>query len=574
VIELVRKGLKETGWDEVSLISLSSSDHSQLEDLVEMLPRELEDQGLAISLPSLRPDAFSERLARGLSQFRRSGLTFAPECGSQRLGAVINKEVSDEALLSAISHAFDAGWRQVKLYFMVGLPTETSDDLQALVDLVQRAAKEGRKKKGRIKVAISPFVAKAHTPFQWEAQASIAEVKEKEQFIVRALRSRNVDVKWRNPEISFLEGVLARGDRALGRVVERAWRKGCRFDEWSEHFRFDLWESAFSDEGIDAEEYLRSRPVEGSLPWDHIDVGVSRAYLAEAKACADAGEVTPDCREGECTGCGLPCEAEGHPFRRLEVPARASPESDEQMAEINYGRRKRRIQHTTQPSAKRYRVKYRKTRIARFLSHLDLMRATLRSVRRAGLPLAYSQGIRPRPKLSFGPPLSVGTSGLAEFFDLQLSRGYPGNLAAALARHMPPGIDVIDAKPIYSKARSLCELITSATYRIEGLAPSILERAESNLAEIMARDEVVVRRTTGGKDCEVDIRPYIASLRVTDGPVLEMTLKLTNKGTARPMEVLREGLAQIAVDPGYLQIERTDLLVDWDGVARSPMDFV
>jgi len=575
VIEIARRGLRESGWDEVSFVSLSSSDYSRLEELVERLPHELGEEQVAISLPSLRPDAFSERLARGLSQFRRTGLTFAPECGSWRLGGVINKQVGEDALLDAIAHAYTAGWRQIKLYFMIGLPTETSDDLQGIVDLTRRAAKVGRKTKGRLKVSISPFVAKAHTPFQWTAQEGIEEMREKELFLRRALRSHNVTVKWRSPEISFLEGVLARGDRQLVRVIERAWRMGCRFDKWTEHFHYDRWERAFSEEDIDPTAYLRARPLDEVLPWDHIDIGVARAFLTEEKARSEAGDVTPDCREQTCVHCGLPCEAEGRPPALLgSARESALPAAEAEAPAATYGRPKRREYRRPQPVATRFRTRFRKTRSARFLSHLDLMRAIIRSVRRAGLPLAYSQGFRPHPRISFGPPLAVGMSGQSEFFDLRLGRGYPGNIAAALAKWMPPGIEVVEAKPIFSKARSLSGLISSATYRVEGIDRATLERIEPRLEEMMACERIVVKRVTEGEASEIDIRPYLSSLRLVDGSALEMTLRFTPTGTARPTEVLTEVMARGTIDIAGLRIERTDLSVEWDGEARSPMDFI
>lgn len=574
VIDLTRRALGESGWDEVSFVSLSSSDYSCLEELVERLPGELGTEEVAISLPSLRPDAFSERLAQGLSRFRRTGLTFAPECGSWRLGGTINKQVGGDALLDAISHAFTAGWRQIKLYFMTGLPTESHEDLQGIVELVRRASKIGRKKRGRLKVSISPFVAKAHTPFQWAAQEGIEETGRRERFIGHALRSRNVEVNWRSPETSHLESVLARGDRALGRVIERAWRSGCRFDKWTEHFRFDLWQQAFSAEGIDPAAYLEARSVGGPLPWDHIDVGVSRSFLIEERARAEAGEVTADCREGSCVGCGLPCEAQGRPESlRVSLEGGAVPAGSGSF-KAAYGRPRKPLHRQARPIATRFRTRYKKDYRARFLSHLDMTRAVIRSVRRAGLPLAYSQGFHPRPKISFGPPLAVGMSGDSEFFDLQLSQGYPGNIATALAREMPPGLQIVEAKPIFSKARSLSGLLTLATYRVHGLDEGILRRIEPRLAEVLSRKQIVVRRATEAKESEVDIRSYIASLQVIGGRVLEMTLRLTERGTARPTEVLREIVSDGPVDLGMLHIERISLSVEWDGVARSPMEFV
>ncbi|HEX3012224.1 MAG TPA: TIGR03960 family B12-binding radical SAM protein [Syntrophomonadaceae bacterium] len=300
--------IASTGYDEISLASLSTLDYSAINCLAHDLVDEFSDKGIGISLPSLRVDAFSIDLANEVQKVRKTTLTLAPEAGTQRLRDVINKNISEEDLTRAVEAAFKSGWLGVKLYFMFGLPTETEADLDGILDLVQKVKSIGNRYSRRpveIRASLACFVPKAHTPFQWQAQDSIVSLDNKKKYL-RASRYKNIKISFHDSRTSFLEGVIARGDRRLAEVIYEAWEKGCKFDGWSEYFRFDTWMEAFRTIGIDPEFYTeRVRHYDEIFPWDFIDTGVSKKYLQLENEKATRGETTPDCRTGGCAGCGI-----------------------------------------------------------------------------------------------------------------------------------------------------------------------------------------------------------------------------------------------------------------------------
>lgn len=301
-----------TGYEEVSLTSLSTADHSQLEEVLRRLSRRLQGTGVAISVPSLRVDSFTLSLARLLGEGRKSGLTFAPEAGSQRLRDVINKNVTEQELLDTVTAAFGAGWRRVKLYFMLGLPTETDDDVAAIGELVGRvvhAARDATPKDERggvrVAVSVSTFVPKAHTPFQWAGQLPAEAVLHRQRVLRDSMPRKGVELSWHDARVSFLEAVLARGDRRIADGIEAAWRSGAVFDAWTERFSLERWTSAFESVGIDAEA-VATQPFEHApLPWSHIDSGLSEVFLRAEWDRALAEETTADCTFEGCTGCGV-----------------------------------------------------------------------------------------------------------------------------------------------------------------------------------------------------------------------------------------------------------------------------
>ena len=298
---------ESTGYDEISLLSLSTSDYKRLFELSDSLIDWCEPRSISLSLPSLRADNFSVELLQKVQKVRKSGLTFAPEAGSQRLRDVINKNVKEEDVLNACSIAFKGGWSTVKLYFMLGLPTETDEDIRGIGDMAehiyQAARTTGGKRAPRISVSAAGFVPKPMTPFQWEAQATMEEFEAKQAVAREGLR-KNISFSWHDARTSFLEGILARGDRRLGRAIEAAWKMGCRLDGWGECFDLDKWLAALKQCGLDPAFYAnRERGKDEMLPWDHLDAGVPRAYLWKERGKAYRAEITPDCGNS-CAGCG------------------------------------------------------------------------------------------------------------------------------------------------------------------------------------------------------------------------------------------------------------------------------
>ena len=307
LLRLAQALVDHTGYDEISLVSLSSADYSCLRELADELMTRFAPQRVSLSLPSLRIDSFSIELANEIQKVRRSGLTFAPEAGTQRLRDVINKGVTEADLFEAAGAAFRSGWSGIKLYFMIGLPTETDEDVLAIADLARRVAGMARNVRNRrVTISVSTFVPKPHTAFQWVPQLSIAEMERRQNLLRAALRDRSINFNWHDPETSRLEGVFARGDRRLGKALLEAWRRGARFDGWSEYFRPEIWAEAFAATGIDPDFYtVRERDLGEALPWRHIDCGASAEWLAGEWRKALSGELTADCRHGQCSGCGV-----------------------------------------------------------------------------------------------------------------------------------------------------------------------------------------------------------------------------------------------------------------------------
>ncbi len=309
---------RSTGYEEFSLSSLSTSDYTQLEPLLDKLLDWAEKEHTNISLPSLRVDGFSEELVNRLNVMRRSGLTFAPEAGTQRLRDAINKNLSEEEILDTAAKAFRGNWTAVKLYFMMGLPTETLEDIEGIAELGQKivdlyyANPDKPKGKGvTVSVSASCFVPKPHTPFQWEPQDTREQLMEKQQHLVSSVHTKKISLSWHDSKTSFLEAVLARGDRRLGRVLLEANKRGFKLDAWSEHFDFDGWMSIFADCGIDPAFYAnRRREYDEVLPWDHLDYGVTKAFLIKENKKAHEATTTPNCRQA-CSGCGAACWKEG-----------------------------------------------------------------------------------------------------------------------------------------------------------------------------------------------------------------------------------------------------------------------
>lgn len=316
--------IKSTGYDELSLCSLSTSDHSCVNEMLTSLIDWTVKDKINLSLPSLRIDNFSDDLADKLNQVRRSGLTFAPEAGTQRLRDVINKNITEEEVIRTCTRAFDSGWTSVKLYFMMGLPTETMEDIEGIANLAMEVVhsfyKNPNRQKGtgvQVSVSCASFIPKPFTPFQWEAEDSMEALKEKQKHLLESIPSKKIKVSYHETPTSLLEGVLARGDRRLGKVILDAYKLGCTFDSWDDRFNFDAWLEAFEKNSIDPYFYTRrKRPFEEVLPWDHLDFGVSRKFLENENKKAYESKTTPHCRI-KCAGCGAnklnggSCDARG-----------------------------------------------------------------------------------------------------------------------------------------------------------------------------------------------------------------------------------------------------------------------
>ena len=523
VYELLEEGLSRTGYAEATLLSLSSGDYTCLSELLPALMERWETEKVAVSLPSLRVDTLRPEVIEQILRVRKTGFTIAPEAGTQRLRNVINKNITEEEILRTAQLVFSLGWRVLKLYFMVGLPTETQEDLEGLVHLIKRIEKTIRRSGHRfeIHVALSTYIPKPHTPFQWASQLSMEESLSRLTYIRTALNSRHIQVKWNDPRQSYLEGILSRGDKKLGRVICRAFQKGSILDGWGEHFSWDIWQQAFEEEGVEPHIYSHPRGEEDTLPWDFVHTGVDKAYLWNEYQRGLSGLSTPDCRQGECNQCGLCPTLKIKPilFKQFTAPSG------------------RVLSLYPKESLKKFRLLLTKTGPARLLGHLEWKEAIIRAFRRAGLPLAFSQGFHPMPRLSFMQALPLGISSLGEFIDLQVMDWLSvGELKKRLPEELFPGTQVLSISEVPLNSPLPQKL--AHQYQVE-LDRSIVdeERVESFLSSASWPVE-----KPGKKPEIIDLRAMIQELSLLPKDNRTMTVSWiqnpVSEGEIRPELVL------------------------------------
>ncbi len=562
IINYVDKALANTGYEELSFLSLSISDYSRLPELMQKEQAALRGRNINVSFPSMRLDSFNEEIAGFISTVRKSGFTFAPEAGSARLRRVINKNVSDDDLFNSVKIALQNGWRQLKFYFMIGLPTETEEDVVAIADLLEQVVNLS-KAFGFVQfhVSVSPFAPKAHTPFQWERQNSIEELKHK----VVILRSRfrflkQVKLSWRDAEVAALEGILGRGDRRQGRVILEAWRNGARFDGWTDFFNWETWVQAFQTCQVDMNLYTASLDLNQALPWDHIDKGVTRNFLRKQRDEAYREAVIIDCKEGTCFGCGIQRKGGFREFAdcytKLELhhpqpagePDHQSPGIIVTEQQVEPGR----------PAFIRYRVRYSKSEMARYIGHLDLARIFARACSRAAVPVIFSEGYNPHPKIAFGQPLSLGVSSEAEFFDIDIREDYQKDLAGELNPLLPQGVRIVEVEIIRTGLTSLSNLINLAVYEADlsrlGLDPAVLSKSVQQIAD---SEEISIERLSKGRRQQIDIKPFIEKIE-WQPEQLKITTRTIESRTVRMSEVLTVLLQDTGIDVRRIPVHRLE----------------
>ncbi len=529
VNETVRS-VQKTGYDNVTLLSLSSGDYKDIETLVKKLVERLKDKHVTISLPSLRISTMSLELAELLTTNQKSGLTFAPEAGTERLRKVINKPLNEETLREVLSQAFKKGWQTIKLYFMIGLPTETEDDLRGIADLVLDLCRISDRFRGKrnFNITISTFSPKPHTPWQWERQISIDEIEKKKEFLKQAIRRRNVRLKFHSPETSWLEGVLGRGDRLIGKVIKRAYDLGCHMDGWSESFDFESWQKAFDEEGIDPAKYLGERSTSRPLPWEHMQKGRSRETLLKELAKSRGLTELVTSLDKEDVG-----EIKERPKKK-----------DQPKRQMSFGRNPKTMKSSpavTVPQS-RLRIRWGRYNDARFLSHLDNMRALVRTFFRANLPITFSQGYNPKPKLSYGPPLSLGYTSDAEYIDIQLENPVEQYMIDNLNRQFPPDFKLIGTSAMIGKGSSLSSQLNMAVYEVD--LPIDIVRIEEMTDKILKATEFKFMRESKSGPNEIEARDSILGLECSateNGSHLVMKTAMADLGFIKPNEILRHG---------------------------------
>ena len=497
VADMTKKFIAESGWSEVGLLSLSTADYSQIEPLVKCLAPQLSDRRVSISLPSLRAEAFSVGLADAVSEVRKSGFTFAPETGSDRLRRVINKTFTNADMIAAADVAFARGWDLIKVYTMIGLPTETQSDLDELVTLVKDILAQG-KKHGRkqVNVSVGSFVPKSWTPFQWAPFDGVATLERKLAYLKEKFRSvRGARMKWHEPREAEIECALSRGDRRMARVLHAAWKSGVKFDGWTEHFRYDLWMKAFETEGIPRESYLRTYDIDEVLPWDILDASITKRFLQIELIKAKKEWRTEDCKWGHCYACGVPGNGEDTVLAKgmagVSIPPR--PGDPASYRDVAKGAAYRQKAMPDLPAAVRtrgrypvqvfrHRVTFEKKGDARLLSHRNTMDAFERAIRAAGLPARYSEGFNPHMKLSMGPALPLGLESRHEVFDVEGIAPFGSDPARAINQKLPPGIAVLDVRELLPGESALSKAVKSARYAVRLDSSEQIARAGEAIA--------------------------------------------------------------------------------------------
>ncbi len=502
VADMTKKFIAESGWSEVGLLSLSTADYSQIEPLVKCLAPELSDQRVSISLPSLRAEAFSVGLADAVSEVRKSGFTFAPETGSDRLRRVINKTFTNADMIAAADVAFARGWDLIKVYTMIGLPTETVADLDELVTLVEGILAQGRKHgRKNVNVSVGSFVPKSWTPFQWAPFDGVETLERKLAYLKDKFRRiRGAKMKWHEPREAEIECVLSRGDRRAARILHTAWKSGVRFDGWTEHFRHDLWMKAFEAEGIPKDTYLRAYDLDEILPWDVLDVSIKKRWLQIELIKAKKEMRTEDCKWGHCYACGVPGNGEDTVLAKSmnagalpAFDAAAAPASDPAAyRDVAKGAAYREKAMPDLPAASRvrggqgetpvrHRISFSKTGDARLLSHRNTMDVLERAIRAAGLPARYTEGFNPHMKLSMGPALALGLESRHEVFDVDGRAAFPADAAERINAKLPAGVEVLEVRTLGIAEPSLAKAVKGARYSVRLDSEEHVERAAGAL---------------------------------------------------------------------------------------------
>jgi len=502
VVSMTKTFIAESGWSEVGLLSLSTADYSQIEPLVRCLAPQLSDRRVSISLPSLRAEAFSVGLADAVSEVRKSGFTFAPETGSDRLRRVINKTFTNADMIQAADVAFARGWDLIKVYTMIGLPTETKDDLDELVTLVEGILAQGRKHgRKEVNVSVGPFVPKSWTPFQWAPFDGVELLEKKLGYLKeRFRRIRGAKMKWHEPREAEIECVLSRGDRRVARILHAAWLSGVKFDGWSEHFRYDLWNRAFETEGIAKSAWLRAYDVEEVLPWDVLDASITKRFLKVELVKAKKEMRTDDCKWGHCYACGVPGNGEDTvlatsmqgtlPTLDASVSSADDPAAYREVAKGAAYRQKAmpdlpsaaRRSATRVHEVWRHRITFEKSGDARFLSHRNTMDVLERAIRAAGLPARYSEGFNPHMKLSMGPALALGLESRHEVFDVEGIAPFGSDAARAISDKLPPGLSVSEVRQLGSTEPALSRAVKAARYAVRLDSADHVGRASEAIA--------------------------------------------------------------------------------------------
>lgn len=543
VTQIVMDGIKNGGFDEASLTCLSTADYSAVTPLVVDLLDKLAKDRSTLGISSLRAYGLDNRVLDKLAEVRNTSLTFAPEAGSERMRKVINKNVSEQDMLNTAKEIFSRGWQKMKLYFMIGLPTEDDEDVIAIMETglkaKQIAQRECRVRNPNITISVSSFVPKPHTPFQWAKMITLDEIIRKQNMLKDYSVKFGLSFRKHYSRISHLEGIVSRGDRRVGEVIYKAWTKGCRFDGWDETFNHDAWIESVAEVGINPELMLGTIPVKSRLPWDHIDVGLEDKFLEREWTKATKNRLSPPCGKVHgmivhhsnleslektfdidkkrlvCYSCGVECDLKEMVEERREFLTSMDaikdtpyepPKERKKIVEL----REKRGQFT----GEKYRIEFSKIGPLSFISHLDTIKIIARIFKRAEVELLYSEGYKTRPLISFGPALSLGISSLKEYFDVRVPAKWedPQNILARLQEHSEQGIIFNHVKQIDTKDASIQEAASEFVYffktKTEGAEGDAVAKF-SELSEILVKSYNKKRK----EDMVKDIKPFVTNIK-------------------------------------------------------------
>ena len=492
-----------SGYEELSLTSLSTSDYKEIEPLLDDLLNWTTDEKVSLSLPSLRVDNFSKELMDKVSRLKKSGLTFAPEAGTQRLRDVINKNVTEEEVMNTCRTAFEGGYTSVKLYFMMGLPTETMEDIEGIANLAQKVVdlyySLPTRPKGRavsVSISCACFVPKPFTPFEFEAQDTMELLHEKQKHLLASVKSKKISVSYHDADVSFIEAILAKGDRRLCDVIERVWKMGSRLDGWYEYFDAQRWYDAMNELNIDPAFYAnRHREYDEVMPWDHLDFCVSKNFLIRENKLAHQEQVTPQCRE-KCSACGARALIKGECCSDKVVYER-------EVAPIEPPRPK------VDPSLlldqpQKVRLFFTKLDRAKYISHLDMNRCMSRAIKRAGLPVWYTGGFNPHMYLTFPLPLSLGCESVYECVDLKMTQKVDfDQMVSHLNACLPPDIQVFSAGEQKMDQKEIAWADYEICFRNE-------DGLKEKLTSFFNQQEIKVIKKTKKGEKEIDLKPHFS----------------------------------------------------------------
>lgn len=470
VITGIMNSLRSTGYDTVSLAALSISDYPYLEEVIGSLMEELEKQKVSLSLSSIRPKGLTSGVVKNIVKVRKTGFTLVPEAGTERLRSVINKSLKDDEIRDATDNAFSAGWKLLKLYFMIGLPTEREEDLSGIADMVEEIINRGRrilKKNPQINLSLSSFIPKPHTPFQWLPMEEEDILESKYRYVLSRLKKYPfVRLKRSSLKNTILEAIFSRGDRKLNGVLLQAWKLGARFDSWDDSFQFQIWEKAFETENIDYKMYLTALDKDSELPWNHIDTGLKKSHLLEELGLALKGQASASCMERECAdcqGCSL-SKFYQERFDEQVPPAKGSFRS--------IGKRTKKVY--------KYRASFVKKGAARFLSHIDLNAIIQQGFRRAGISVSYSQGFHPKMQMGYLPALPLGMEGRAEWLEFKSPFIFSEQkFESHINEYLPAGIRFSGLMRMDESQVSLSKQIRTLVYSLDLSDKKVREAVES-----------------------------------------------------------------------------------------------